>query len=166
MRYVDFTRHQIEYCPFSLWVALINSMSDQPAPIAVNTYHCVCTTLILSVVEDLDSLPTRNDTADGALILPLPSIPESANHYQNSALHNIVTDAKPIIIRREDGFERRILLKCYRCDSIIGYRLDDAHFHSPIEAESIIYILPGGLVDTEGMKVGKAPSIPTWAQAT
>ena len=36
-----------------------------------------------------------------------------------------VRDRRPCIIRREDGFERRLLWRCGRCRLIFGYQIDD-----------------------------------------
>ena len=64
-----------------------------------------------------------------------------------------------MIIRREDGFEKRILLRCQRCDLIVGYRLDQAHFEQirgDVKADEVVYILPGGLMSTEEINAGEA----------
>lgn len=44
-------------------------------------------------------------------------------HY-TIPLSTLVPDPKPIIVRREDGFEKRVLLKCGRCRVVVGYEID------------------------------------------
>ena len=83
-------------------------------------------------------------------------------------------------MRREDGFEKRILYRCSRCSLIVGYELQsalslptssDTNMDMDVdsgkgkgkEAEKeydgkILYILPGGMMSTEvlgsGRKIG------------
>ena len=67
-------------------------------------------------------------------------------------LQNVVPDEKPILIRREDGFEKRTCLRCDRCGSTIGYQLDASHFPAQSSlADQIVFILPGGLLSTTEM---------------
>lgn len=119
-----------------------------------HTYHCLCTTLILTTSHPLSSLPIRAPPAlDKATVLSLPS------GQGHSVLRNVTLERQVIVIRREDGFEKRILLRCQRCELIVGYRLDQAHFehgHGGVKADEVVYILPGGLMSTEEMNVGKA----------
>jgi hypothetical protein len=118
----------------------------------VNTYHCICSTLILAIHHRLQDLPRRRTPAvDGAIIVP-------ASEEQPTRLHNIDTDAKPIIIRKEDGFEKRHILRCNRCHLTLGYRLAD-----DVQKENIAYILPGGLQTTLEMKEGRSIEQPAWA---
>lgn len=62
-----------------------------------------------------------------------------------------------MVIRREDGFEKRVLLRCGRCRLVVGYRLDQSQLGGDGDAEKVVYLLPGGLVTTEEMKSGKMP---------
>lgn len=99
-------------------------------------------------------------------------------HY-TIPLSTLLPDQTPIIVRREDGFEKRILLRCGRCRVVVGYKLCDAA-GSTTEAEDIdvdvddedeedgeelgltrggkgekaIYLLPGSIVGTEDLDVG------------
>ena len=122
------------------------------------TYHCLCSTLLLATNYDLESLPVRaNPALDRAKILPV--------NGQHAILHSLDQDKNPVIIRRGDGFEKRILLKCKRCSLVIGYKLDQAQFGEggDTKAEELLYILPGALASTGEMKVGFPPDIPVWA---
>lgn len=66
------------------------------------------------------------------------------------------------MIRREDGFEKRMLLRCGRCKLVVGYTLDEAHFEVKGQ-ERLVYLLPGGLISTADMAEGKKVEIPPWA---
>jgi len=70
------------------------------------------------------------------------------------------------MIRREDGFEKRMLLRCRRCNLVIAYKLDEAQFgEGNMKAENFVYILPGALMSTADVKAGRMPTAPSWAQA-
>lgn len=140
----------------------------------VNTYHCLCTTLLLTSIHDLDFLPRRAEPVqDGALILAPPvditvieDRPGENTRPVQSLLLNTVSDRRPVIIRRDDGFEKRTLLRCGRCRLVIGYSLDEAHFETSGEdsrQERPVYLLPGGMLNTADMASGKSAAIPSWA---
>jgi hypothetical protein len=136
----------------------------------VQTYHCLCSTLILTTTHDLESLPRRsNPTQDGALILASPTVISETDEVSiesqraSSIFTNVVSDRKPVIIRREDGFEKKILLRCARCKLVLGYNLDDAHFETLNDGARPTYLLPGGLTDTRSMRKGNLPEAPAWA---
>lgn len=134
------------------------------------TYHCLCSTLVLATAHTLQSLPRRSEPVqDGALILPRStSISTSSDldtedvlsQSNTSVLLNVQPDRRPIVVQREDGFEKRILLRCGRCKLVIGYVLN------AVDASSVTYILPGGLVETSEMGKGSRPEVPTWAEQT
>lgn len=71
------------------------------------------------------------------------------------------------IVRRADGFEKRIFLRCGRCQVFMGYFLDAIHFprqktsttgqndeDSSDTEPRVVYILPGALVDTSVLADG------------
>jgi len=78
----------------------------------------------------------------------------------NSVLLNVVPDRRAITIRREDGFEKRTLLRCARCKLVVGYNLD---LEDAEERLRPVYLLPGGMVNTEDMMKGNKPETPPWA---
>jgi hypothetical protein len=129
----------------------------------VYTYHCVCTTTVLATIHDVQTLPCRQEPVkDAAAILPPPVAITSSDTIEaesvqsaSSVLLNVVPARSPIIIRREDGFEKRILLKCARCKSVIGYNLDEAHFEKVEESPRPVYLLPSGMLRTVDMAKGK-----------
>lgn len=86
-------------------------------------------------------------------------------HY-TILLSTTLPDRKHTVIRREDGFEKRLLLRCGRCRVVVGYVLDEeAHRIRPSTTaaatdgdedkeegrEKVVYLLPGSLVGTEDM---------------
>lgn len=81
------------------------------------------------------------------------------------------------IVRREDGFEKRRLLRCGRCRVVVGYFLDGVHFAHLASSSSsgggvteeegrgeedeekkdevkVVYLLPGALMETGVMAKG------------
>jgi hypothetical protein len=69
-------------------------------------------------------------------------------------------DQKPTIVRRSDGFERRLLYRCSRCGLVVGYEIlpdgistdnDDRKGYKG----KVIYILPAGDVSTQRMIGGE-----------
>ncbi|OJD18791.1 hypothetical protein AJ78_01198 [Emergomyces pasteurianus Ep9510] len=56
-----------------------------------------------------------------------PQLPLEQQHY-TILLSTTIPDRKPTMIRREDGFEKRLLLRCGRCRVVMGYALDEVHF--------------------------------------
>lgn len=125
---------------------------------AAQAYHCLCTALILVTNHELETLPVRAEPAlDQAKILPV--------NAEQAIFQDIDEERKPVVIRREDGLEKRTLLRCKRCNLVIGYKLDEAQFGgSDVEAEGVVYILPGAVTSTEDMKEGKTAAAPGWAQ--
>jgi hypothetical protein len=134
----------------------------------IKTYHCLCSTLLLSTTHNLTSLPRRSSSNEGgldaAIILPLPPSPPTSELKQEgyTTLLSQPRDSTPIIIRREDGFEKRHLLKCQRCNLIYGYEIagekgtsneDMAGYTGPV-----IYLLLGGLIETSVMVKGEKPA--------
>ncbi|KAL3428486.1 hypothetical protein PVAG01_01995 [Phlyctema vagabunda] len=162
------------------------------APPNIHTYHCLCTTLLLASTHDLAALPTRQ-TLDKAIILPVAALPghfqtsvreldedpdasEEAPSPSNTTtelpqhgyttLHGLAPDnahAKAVTVRKDDGFERRVVWRCGRCRVVVGYEvvnqeLDERVRREEVSAggrERILYLLPGGLQRTNTMMQGK-----------
>ncbi|KAL1959772.1 hypothetical protein VTO42DRAFT_1358 [Malbranchea cinnamomea] len=70
--------------------------------------------------------------------------------------------SQPTVIRRQDGFEKRFMIRCGRCRLICAYVLDRIHFpqkkgeNEEGETEQdrgaeVVYILPGAVVETGEM---------------
>ncbi|KAH8804917.1 hypothetical protein F5884DRAFT_797673 [Xylogone sp. PMI_703] len=203
------------------------------APPKVYTYHCLCSSLLLTSTHTLTSLPRRLGV-DKAIIIPLPAKPpvlttdeprpsspsrsptpsnpaegeEGTEEERNNAnpiqdipkdlppsgfsmpLH-MRADKKPTVIRREDGFERRLLWRCGRCKLVVGYQIAsegtateamdvDSGANGKSEGDQgdeetdlkVLYLLPGGLMSTEAMTkkdlriedadVGILNGVPAW----
>jgi hypothetical protein len=69
-----------------------------------------------------------------------------------SMLLGMAQDSKPTIIRRDDGFERRLVFRCTRCAVAVGYEIlgverKDGEGYSG----RIMYLLPAGIVSTDVM---------------
>ncbi|KAJ5722796.1 hypothetical protein N7488_000831 [Penicillium malachiteum] len=151
----------------------------------INTQHCAfCNHLLLATTLDLTKLPRRGgESKDNAIILPLEhqshEEPEEESKSQLSAKHlslllsTTIPDRRATLIRREDGIEKRILLRCGRCRVIMGYFLDDVHyppstisranddedeegFSRPGKNARAVYILPGAVSLTEDMEGGRS----------
>ncbi|KAG9229755.1 hypothetical protein BJ875DRAFT_386667 [Amylocarpus encephaloides] len=143
----------------------------------INTYHCLCSTLLLATTHTLSSLPRRSSSGstglDNALILPLPASPptfeESSENNDDlpaegyTILLGLNRDSRPTLIRREDGFEKRYLFKCERCKAVAGYEIlgereemdtdGDGRANAEYQGRAM-YLLPGGMMSTEIMKKG------------
>lgn len=166
--------------------------SQDERRLPIKTYHCrCCSHLLLASTLDIlaaatassssskPGLARRKDPAlDHALILPIPSRRSMAAASSSTGdtgstytilLSTTLPDSKPVIVRREDGFERRICLRCGRCRVVVGYFLDHATRNKSsvmenenenenddedegeggAEEDRVAYILPGALVGTE-----------------
>lgn len=123
----------------------------------IHTYHCICTQLVLASTSPLDSLKSRS--SDSSLIVPVPNISQTAADSHYASLVNTVADSKPTVIRRDDGFEKRYFHKCSRCDLILAYSLDRSQFDDTKALsgvrDDLVFVIPGGLMSTEEMKLGK-----------
>jgi len=103
----------------------------------VHTYHCLCSSMLLASTHSLSSLPRRstaNDSLDAAVILPLnppPSPPSGTDGAHDTDLPSagytlllgLALDRKLTVVRREDGFEKRRLHRCARCQLVVGYEV-------------------------------------------
>ncbi|PLB41850.1 uncharacterized protein BDW47DRAFT_98679 [Aspergillus candidus] len=175
------------------------------AKLPIHTHHCrFCNHLLLATtLQSLASLPTRKPPAkDGAVIVPL-SLPASSSSATSSTsssttrgdtdtelkdreegkkdLHTtiLLSTTQPdrgfTVIRREDGFEKRRLIRCGRCRVVVGYFLDAVHFPSSgggVKGEGdtegdvgeedeekkdeikVVYLLPAALMETGTMVTG------------
>ncbi|KAK8198018.1 hypothetical protein IWZ00DRAFT_485746 [Phyllosticta capitalensis] len=77
---------------------------------------------------------------------------------------SLSSDRTPLIIQRDDGLEKRYLARCGRCRVVVGYWLDWSQFASSVSGaagktsgrrEDVVYLLPGGLLNTQDMAAGK-----------
>ena len=144
------------------------SMASTAAATKIHTYHCTCTTLLLATPYALSTLPRRSSPAlDSALILPLGPAPsasddtpatsaagasgEAKDRFAYSMVLSTSLDRKPVIVRREDGFEKRWVRRCVRCRVPVGYvlRLPSESAGEEREGEDVVYLFEEGLRATE-----------------
>jgi hypothetical protein len=148
----------------------------------INTYHCLCTSLVLATTHDLALLPRRDlaSSSDGATILPIPLLPsneesdlealpsqdQSLPEEGYTLLLSLIADKRATIVRRSDGFEKRVLYRCGRCAVTVGYEIREAPQVDAEAAEKesaaaastrtkVLYLLRGGLSTTDFMAKGK-----------
>ena len=146
-----------------------------------HTYHCICSQIMLATTTPLSKFSRRSGSAlDKAHIVPLlTSSSTSGDNDEQSEMNRqspvsefpqcavlvgAVLDPKAIIVRREDGFEKRYLQRCERCRLVIGYHLDSSQYDGAKGSgrrDGVVYILPGSVMSTEDMSEGKdmAPHI-------
>ncbi|KAK6341786.1 hypothetical protein TWF730_001278 [Orbilia blumenaviensis] len=104
--------------------------------------------------------PGSSDNGDRHL---LREEPEPKDY---TLLLSSIRDRRPCVIRREDGFEKRLLWRCGRCRLIFGYQIYDESLEELSRSEGneshrgkkgqpnknyYVYILPGGLTTAAGM---------------
>ncbi|KAJ5661496.1 uncharacterized protein N7477_009112 [Penicillium maclennaniae] len=149
-------------------------MTNPNPRLPIQTQHCrFCSHLLLSTTRSISSLPRREgDALDKAIIIPLSTADgdadantdgktESQTKHITLLLSTTIPDRRATLIRREDGIEKRILLRCGRCRVVVGYYLDKVHWEgkgfqkAQVDGEEekppAVYILPGALVGTEDM---------------
>lgn len=151
----------------------------------LKTYHCICTNLLLATTFEIASLSRRASPGlDQAHILPCPAPhPHTLQHdgaEHDDALEEVSTSTRSssdrtvllsmlatrkVVVRREDGFEKRYPLQCGRCGTTVGYHLDVSQYSVSSNImevrqgakRDVVYILPGSMVTTEAMAGGRLP---------
>ena len=121
----------------------------------VYTYHCLCSHLLLATTTPLPALPTRQNSQDGAHIMPLPPANKndstSNNHY--GLLLSTRQERTAEIMTSDDGFEKRYLQRCGRCNLAVGYQLDWAQFGGERAGrrDDVAFLIPGSFMTTSEM---------------
>lgn len=151
--------------PFSRSPTLELSLSEKSA---LYSYHCLCSTHLLTTPYDISNLPQRrNPSIDLARILPLPAIPtdetlggdpqyDNENTILPSLLSaNLKAARKPLVVQREDGWEKRRLWRCGRCGVVFGYEVlgeedqgENKRADGEGKAGKVLFLLDGGLIET------------------
>lgn len=108
-------------------------------------------------------MPLSTSSADGDADANADAKTDSKTKHITLLLSTTIPDRRATLIRREDGIEKRILLRCGRCRVVVGYYLDKVHWEGEGQAQAqaqvegeeekppAVYILPGALVGTEDM---------------
>jgi hypothetical protein len=120
----------------------------------IYTYHCLCAELVLATYAPLSSLPKRKVDRSAICKLTNSDLPiPGAVVLSGSTLD----DVNPVVIKLDDGFEKRYAARCKRCDLQIGYWLDKSQFEPEEQGRrvDVMYLLQGGLMSTEEMKEKK-----------
>lgn len=86
---------------------------------------------------------------------------KEGKHY-SILLSTTLPDRRATLVRREDGFEKRLFLRCGRCRLVVGYFLDPVHFADSKDSMNsgggenarVVYLLPGSLMETGVMSDG------------
>ncbi|KAK6496505.1 hypothetical protein TWF481_002521 [Arthrobotrys musiformis] len=112
------------------------------------------------------SQPAAEDETTSAEKGGRPLLEEEPEPKDYTLLLSSIRDRRPCVIRREDGFEKRLLWRCGRCRLIFGYQIYDESLEELSkgggdephkERKSLsnknyyVYILPGGLTTAAGM---------------
>jgi hypothetical protein len=138
--------------------------SADAAPRDVHAYHCLCSHLLFASTKPLSALEHRAGL-DKSYILPLPPPPRSfhgdaeqqLSHY--ALLPGVTRDRNPMVIRSAEGFEKRYVHRCGRCRLVVGYQLDRSQYQGEDDEdgirEDVMYLLPGGLLESDDMLAGK-----------
>jgi hypothetical protein len=80
-------------------------------------------------------------------------------------LLGLAPERKLTLVRREDGFEKRILHRCTRCKLVVGYELQNQTNQDAMDVDGepskgkgredytgrLIYLLPSGIMSTDIM---------------
>ncbi|KAK4628938.1 hypothetical protein CLAFUW4_08138 [Fulvia fulva] len=124
---------------------------------SVTTYHCLCTELVLGTTVPLEDLPKRQ--SDASIICKITAA-ESLSQGGSVFTSAVDTDDKAVVLKLDDGFEKRYAVRCSRCGLMLGYQLDRSQFEESKEKlgrrEDVVYVLPGGLQTTDEMEGGKS----------
>lgn len=105
---------------------------------------------------EAESGTTHNEAGGEGEEATAATQPQLQPHY-TILLSTTIPERKPTLIRREDGFEKRLLLRCGRCRVVVGYFLDPVHFadadagagrEDEEEGARVVYVLPGAVMET------------------
>lgn len=103
--------------------------------------------------DDDDDEEEENGTRNEESTTPVGDRPVKEPTHSTLLLSTALPDRKPTLVRRDDGIEKRLFLRCGRCRVAIGYFLDSVHFPAPAKDEraKAVYLLPGALMETDAM---------------
>lgn len=124
-----------------------------PQP-SIHTYHCLCSELLFATYAPLASLPKRKIDKSYICKVTVSDLPIPSGVVLSGSS---IDDTTAVVLKLEDGFEKRYATRCRRCDLQFGYWLDKSQFD---EAEKgrrtdVLYLLAGGLVGTDEMRAGR-----------
>lgn len=152
--------------------------------LSVQTYHCICSNLVIASSFPLD----KRRKLDGSIILPRPRVsqrlaaaagleaPEELggdDYEELSSLQQDVTmlistmptaGQAPLLIRSDEGIEKRYPLRCGRCKITLGYQLDWHQYEEDStrgsqtgKREDVVYLLEDSVLSSDRMKNDRRP---------
>lgn len=128
-------------------------MSAQPQP--VGTYHCICGQLACATSPALTALKTRS--TDQARICAVSQQAQGSEFVELDA--RVIKENEPVMLRMDDGFEPRYLIRCVRCSAVIGYQLDQMQVTPDAKTtgryNEVVYLLEAGLLATQELAARK-----------
>ncbi|KTW26200.1 hypothetical protein T552_03092 [Pneumocystis carinii B80] len=77
-----------------------------------NSYFCICGEYSLSISTDLKNLPKRQ--YDNALII---------DKTKHTFRITFIKQSEPLILERKNGYEKRWMYTCRRCELWLAYEL-------------------------------------------
>lgn len=134
---------------------MADSTSPNGSGACVTVYHCICTQIVAGTTTPLQQLPKRQ--VDGTAITTSGTFGGASK--PTLSVQGLSTDSTAVVLKLEDGFEKRYAVRCDRCGLTAGYRLDKSQFigseNETGPNEDVLYVLQGGLMTTEEMRGGK-----------
>jgi len=134
---------------------MADSTSPNGSGAGVIIYHCICTQIVAATTTSFEQLPKRQ--TDGTAIATSGTFGSASK--PTLSVQGLSADSTAVVLKLDDGFEKRYAVRCDRCGLTAGYRLDKSQFTgSEIDTgpnEDVLYLLPGGLMTTEEMRGGK-----------
>ncbi|EMF10603.1 uncharacterized protein SEPMUDRAFT_89843, partial [Sphaerulina musiva SO2202] len=129
----------------------------------ISTYHCICSEVLFASTRPLTEFATRQ--SDSAAICTIISNSNNSSSNSNNN-HKKEEDFPCLILKLDDGFEKRYPVQCPRCGVCFAYQLDGSQWvedgnENEKEKEKdddvrrtgrrcdVLYVLREGLVRTE-----------------
>ncbi|KAL9527404.1 hypothetical protein SMMN14_08718, partial [Sphaerulina musiva] len=131
----------------------------------ISTYHCICSEVLFASTRPLTEFATRQ--SDSAAICTIINNSNNSSSNSNSN-HKKEEDFPCLILKLDDGFEKRYPVQCPRCGVCFAYQLDGSQWvedgnekEKEKEKEKdddvrrtgrrcdVLYVLREGLVRTE-----------------
>lgn len=109
------------------------------------------------ISENVEEMPVpeeRLDAQEGDEENPSSAHSSTAlPEVRYSLLLNTTLDRRAVVVRREDGFEKRWVRRCGRCRTGVGYVLSGKLQEG--EGMGVVYLLEEGFVETEALRTGR-----------
>ena len=137
----------------------------------LHSYHCLCSTYLLTTPYDVSTLPQRrHPSLNLARILPFPSLPSSTDAIEDASDEledqgtvlpsllspNLKAARRPLVVQLDDGWEKRRVWRCGRCGLCVGYEVIGereraeglgARREEGLRVDKVLFLLDGALVE-------------------